>query len=521
MPLLTVTGGPTPPDYKTLTAETKLKVYFFEPYVDNENVYLQDYEATLDLTSGGWKPTGTADGTPFKIPGAGNGDPVPPQVRLIEFQVYSDGTQAQNARELDGVFEDADTPGTWGYGSLPEGFAVVYRTSNGKTYVAKLDDGGSSMTATDIQNHFDSTNNPHSVTAAQVGADPVGTAAGVQSNLDTHAALRGNPHRVTAEQVGADPVGSASNVIDKLNAHKSDATNPHNVTYQQVGAEQAGAANAVKSLLNGHKGDTSNPHSVTAAQVGADPAGSADVVQVNLQSHAALRNNPHGVTRTQLNAERAGAAADVQSNLDLHIADTSNPHNVDASDVGADPAGSANAVDQKLALHITDETNPHNVTPADIGAAVDGHVHTATEVTSGQFANARISRASVRQHESAFEITESQITDLGSYAVVGHTHVEADVTDLDKYTQAQVDAKLLLAVPTAAVMPFALATAPSGWLACDGSAVSRTEYATLFNTIGTAYGVGDGSTTFNVPTITADDFIMATDVHNVLYCIKY
>lgn len=41
--------------------------------------------------------------------------------------------------------------------------------------------------------------------------------------------------------------------------------------------------------------------------------------------------------------------------------------------------------------------------------------------------------------------------------------------------------------------------ADPGWLSCDGAAVSRTTYASLFAAIGTAYGVGDGSTTFNVP----------------------
>lgn len=42
-------------------------------------------------------------------------------------------------------------------------------------------------------------------------------------------------------------------------------------------------------------------------------------------------------------------------------------------------------------------------------------------------------------------------------------------------------------------------TPPTGWLLCDGSAVSRTTYSDLFTAISTAYGVGDGSTTFNVP----------------------
>lgn len=54
-------------------------------------------------------------------------------------------------------------------------------------------------------------------------------------------------------------------------------------------------------------------------------------------------------------------------------------------------------------------------------------------------------------------------------------------------------------VATGAVIPFAGASAPTGYLLCDGTAVSRTTYATLFALIGTTYGVGDGSTTFNMP----------------------
>ena len=43
--------------------------------------------------------------------------------------------------------------------------------------------------------------------------------------------------------------------------------------------------------------------------------------------------------------------------------------------------------------------------------------------------------------------------------------------------------------------------APTGWLRADGQAVSRTEYAGLFREIGTTYGAGDGSTTFNLPNV--------------------
>lgn len=54
-------------------------------------------------------------------------------------------------------------------------------------------------------------------------------------------------------------------------------------------------------------------------------------------------------------------------------------------------------------------------------------------------------------------------------------------------------------VPSGSMAAFAGSTTPSGWLLCDGSAVSRTTYASLYTAIGTTYGVGDGSSTFNLP----------------------
>ena len=54
-------------------------------------------------------------------------------------------------------------------------------------------------------------------------------------------------------------------------------------------------------------------------------------------------------------------------------------------------------------------------------------------------------------------------------------------------------------VPAGTMQMFAGNTIPAGWLLCDGSAVSRTNYAKLFSAIGTTWGAGDGSTTFNLP----------------------
>lgn len=54
-------------------------------------------------------------------------------------------------------------------------------------------------------------------------------------------------------------------------------------------------------------------------------------------------------------------------------------------------------------------------------------------------------------------------------------------------------------VNTGIIVPWSDTSVPSGFLECDGAAVSRTTYANLFAVVGTTYGSGDGSTTFNLP----------------------
>lgn len=72
-----------------------------------------------------------------------------------------------------------------------------------------------------------------------------------------------------------------------------------------------------------------------------------------------------------------------------------------------------------------------------------------------------------------------------------------------KLLNASVSAAKIVAgilPPTGSILQYAGSSAPTGYLMCDGSPVNRTgPYAALFTAIGTAYGVGDGSTTFNLP----------------------
>jgi microcystin-dependent protein len=67
------------------------------------------------------------------------------------------------------------------------------------------------------------------------------------------------------------------------------------------------------------------------------------------------------------------------------------------------------------------------------------------------------------------------------------------------FVQSQIQA--LSVPPTGSMTMWSTGTAPTGWLLCDGAAVSRTTYADLFAVISTTYGTGNGSTTFNVPNL--------------------
>ena len=70
-----------------------------------------------------------------------------------------------------------------------------------------------------------------------------------------------------------------------------------------------------------------------------------------------------------------------------------------------------------------------------------------------------------------------------------------------KYNGQWNDLKIKVAdtMPIGTIIPFGSDTIPANWLLCDGRAVSRTTYAELFAAIGTSFGSGDGSTTFNLP----------------------
>ena len=90
------------------------------------------------------------------------------------------------------------------------------------------------------------------------------------------------------------------------------------------------------------------------------------------------------------------------------------------------------------------------------------------------------------------------ILNITNVADGAEVNVQSDWNEADTNSDAFIQNKPIF-VPTGTVSAFAGSAAPTGYLLCDGTAVNRTTYATLFGVISTTYGTGDGSTTFNLP----------------------
>lgn len=126
--------------------------------------------------------------------------------------------------------------------------------------------------------------------------------------------------------------------------------------------------------------------------------------------------------------------------------------------------------------------------------------------------NAGTSGTVIINNESSGEITldsdtsvTEDLTVLGDVGIAGGLGVEGSATiEVDLAVDGNITTSSSSAIsflPAGSIILFSAVTPPSGWLLLDGSAVSRTTYATLFALFGTGYGAGDSSTTFNLPNL--------------------
>lgn len=115
---------------------------------------------------------------------------------------------------------------------------------------------------------------------------------------------------------------------------------------------------------------------------------------------------------------------------------------------------------------------------------------------------------SVTAATTSVSATTGAVTVAGGAGVAGNLHVGGQIVTPTMPAGTANTAVATTAfvvnnsVPAGGLMMWPTASPPVGWLLCNGTAVSRTTYATLFAILGTTFGVGDGSTTFNLPNYT-------------------
>lgn len=166
-------------------------------------------------------------------------------------------------------------------------------------------------------------------------------------------------------------------------------------------------------------------------------------------------------------------------------------------------------------LSFTNNKNLPNPEPYDIAAKVldEGENELRTLVTTAQSAAttatgaaSTATAAATVAGTSATNASNSATAAAGSASAASTSEGNAAMSEGDAAASAAAAAASAAAAaasvtPVGSVLTFAGTIAPNGWLFCDGSAVSRSDYSALFDVIGVLYGSGDGVSTFNLPNL--------------------
>jgi microcystin-dependent protein len=244
----------------------------------------------------------------------------------------------------------------------------------------------------------------------------------------------------------------------------------------------------------------------TATDLAVTPAGLKSTLgnySVSTHTHAASAIVSGTIDNARLPQAASSAAGIVE------LADNTETQTGTATNLAVTPASLASrtATDTRAGIvELADNTETQTgidtaraVTPASLASRIAttsraGIVELAdnTETQAGTDTTRAVTPASLASRTA---------TDARAGIVELATNAETQTgTAADRaVTPASLASAAALFVPPGAVLPFAMNVVPSGWLAANGAAVSRTTYASLFAAIGTLYGVGNGSTTFALP----------------------
>lgn len=146
-------------------------------------------------------------------------------------------------------------------------------------------------------------------------------------------------------------------------------------------------------------------------------------------------------------------------------------------------------------------TSGETVTATELNSLIDDAVINNLAVDSNKLAadavtNVKVAAAAAIDWDKMAALSSGQILVGNSDNQAAGVAMSGDAT-ISNTGVVTLDPNAV--IPSGSITQYAGSTAPTGWLICDGTAVSRTTYADLYAIVSTTYGTGDGSTTFNLP----------------------
>lgn len=270
-------------------------------------------------------------------------------------------------------------------------------------------------------------------------------------------------HFEIADILHGDIQDVGTNTHAQIDTHIASIENPHSVTVGQAGGIASGQFNYLSGQHSSHSGDLTLHYTVASIDHG---------------SIAGLADDDH----TQyIHTDPSSATRNLISNV------TSSPNPVltlqDVYDAGS-------------VLEVKNSSNDINFT-----VSFDGSVSCTTlDVNSSNIINVANPAASHHAVPEGYLVTSTGAIHYEMTGISGH--LQTGIALVSGYLDDKIDSLGAgTTTPIGVVQMYAgvSSTPPTNWLYCTGQEVSRTTYSELFTVIGTAYGVGDGSTTFNIP----------------------
>lgn len=368
----------------------------------------------------------------------------------------------------------------------------------------------------DVDAHKSNTSNPHSVTKAQVGLGSVPNVA-TNDQTPTYTAASAPAALASGEKLSV-AFGKLAASVSALIAHLADGVK-HITAAERTkwnGAVDAQHSHTNKALLDTYTQTEANlAAAVTDKHTHTNKSVLDGITAALVTNWNAAYTHVTDAVKHITSAERTLwntvssklplAGGTLTGFLTLHAAPTANMHAVTKKYVDDKMAASGSGdmlksvydanedgvVDKASSVPWSGVTDkPSSYTPS-------SHTHTKSQITDfpASLKNPAALTISLNgTSQGAYDGSAAKSINITA-AGVGALPSEGTATDANKLGGQSPQWWM----PTGMVVPYAGAAAPDGWLLCQGQAVSRTTYAQLFSVIGTTYGSGDGSTTFNLP----------------------